>query len=90
MTKLETQLLFQILWKYRNNRSEVSVYNTDFEPDKDGKYSIAFSVDTSQLSNGQIRHYNDELGTSIPENQMTAEEKEQLQTQDREVLVIER
>lgn len=89
-TKLETQLLFQILWKYQNNRSEVSVYNTDFTPDKDGRYEIAFSVDTSLLSNGQIRHYNNELGTNIPENQLTAEEKEQLQTQDREVLVIER
>ena len=90
MTKLETQLLFQVLWKYQNNRSEVSVYNTDFTPDKDGKYEITFSVDTAQLSNGQIRHYNQELDINIPENQLTPEEKELLQTQNREVLVIER
>ena len=90
LTKLETQLLQTVLWRYQQNRSEISVYNTDFTPDNTGKYNVAFSVDTSLLSNQQIRYYNQILDCNIPENQMTPEEKELLQGQDREVLVIER
>lgn len=90
LTKLETQLLFQVLWRYQQNRCEVSVYNTDFTPDADGKYTIVFSVDTSLLTNQQIRYYNQIFDCNIPENTLTPEEKELLQGQDREVLVIER
>ena len=90
LTKLETQLLFQVLWRYQQNRSEISVYNTDFTPDKNGRYEIAFSVDTTLLTNQQIRYYNQIFDCNIPENTLTPEEKELLQGQDREVLVIER
>ena len=90
LTKLETQLLFQVLWRYQQNRCEISVYNTDFTPDASGKYTIAFSVDTSMLTNQQIRYYNQIFDCNIPENTLTPEEKELLQGQDREVLVIER
>lgn len=90
LTKLETQLLQTVLWRYQQNRSEISVYNTDFTPDNTGKYAVAFNVDTSLLTNQQIRYYNQILDCNIPENQMTPEEKELLQGQDREVMVIER
>lgn len=90
ISRLELSLLHVIKWKFQNNRSDITIYNTDYQINSKGTYNIKFNVDTSLLTNKQIRHFNEEHEINIPLNTLTEEEKEQLQGQDREVLVIER
>lgn len=93
ITKLELSLLTSILWKYKNNKSDIVIMNTDFTLNDKGLYKITFNVDSSLMKNDEIAIYNkkfEHLGINIPLNSLTEEEKEMLQAQDREVLVIER
>lgn len=90
ISRLELSLLNAISWKYKNNKSDITIFNTDFPMNSKGTYNIKFNVDTSLMNNNQIDYYNRLHDLNIPHNTLTDAEVEQLQGQDKEIIVIER
>jgi hypothetical protein len=90
ITPLEFSLLNSILWKFKTNKTEISIFNTDFSLNGKGLYPISFNVDSSLMSNNSIEYYNRKLDCNIPQNTLTEEERQQLEGADRQIIEIER
>jgi hypothetical protein len=90
VTPLEFALLNSILWKFKSNKTEISIFNTDFSLNEKGLYPISFNVDSSLMTNSSIEYYNRKLNINIPQNTLTEEERQQLEGADRQVIEIER